>query len=189
MTVDSDRHLFGVFSRAAWLTWLARGRLYGELANRSMAARCLRRQEGRADVSPRNEKQLPARRLRTSRDRYQAFVQDYKHQRLDQVLEAEKEKGRRRPMPPARTPRNRPNASASAAASGASTCASTCAGSGRTATRSARVFVLALLAAGLEMIEPLFMRFIIDRVLLNTELDAAVAPDPPPPGRRRCSSA
>jgi ATP-binding cassette subfamily B protein len=31
-------------------------------------------------------------------------------------------------------------------------------------------FLLALLAAGLEMIEPLFMRFIIDRVLLNTSL-------------------
>ncbi|MGH7637326.1 MAG: ABC transporter ATP-binding protein, partial [Gemmatimonadaceae bacterium] len=35
------------------------------------------------------------------------------------------------------------------------------------------VFVLALLRAGLEMIEPLFMRFIIDRVLLNTALDVA----------------
>ena len=34
------------------------------------------------------------------------------------------------------------------------------------------LFVLALLAAGLEMIEPLFMRFIIDRVLLNTALDS-----------------
>ena len=32
-------------------------------------------------------------------------------------------------------------------------------------------FVLALTVAGLEMIEPLFMRFIIDRVLLNTSLD------------------
>jgi len=31
-------------------------------------------------------------------------------------------------------------------------------------------FGLALLAAGLEMVEPLFMRFIIDRVLLNTAL-------------------
>jgi ATP-binding cassette subfamily B protein len=31
--------------------------------------------------------------------------------------------------------------------------------------------VLALVVAGLEMIEPLFMRFIIDRVLLNAELD------------------
>jgi ATP-binding cassette, subfamily B, bacterial len=34
------------------------------------------------------------------------------------------------------------------------------------------VFVLALLRAGLEMIEPLFMRFIIDRSLLNTIADA-----------------
>src|SRR6476620_9890030 len=34
-------------------------------------------------------------------------------------------------------------------------------------------FLLALLAAGLEMIEPLFMRFIIDRVLLNTGLSRA----------------
>ncbi len=33
------------------------------------------------------------------------------------------------------------------------------------------VFVLALLRAGLEMVEPLFMRFIIDRVLLNRALD------------------
>jgi ATP-binding cassette subfamily B protein/subfamily B ATP-binding cassette protein MsbA len=39
--------------------------------------------------------------------------------------------------------------------------------------RVAVLFVLALLTAGLEMIEPLFMRFIIDRVLLNNELDTA----------------
>jgi len=31
-------------------------------------------------------------------------------------------------------------------------------------------FSVALIAAGLEMVEPLFMRFIIDRVLLNTAL-------------------
>jgi ATP-binding cassette subfamily B protein/subfamily B ATP-binding cassette protein MsbA len=37
----------------------------------------------------------------------------------------------------------------------------------------ALVFVLALTAAGLQMIEPLFMRFIIDRVLLNDSLDAS----------------
>jgi ATP-binding cassette subfamily B protein len=35
------------------------------------------------------------------------------------------------------------------------------------------VFLLALLVASLQMIEPLFMRFIIDRVLLNTGLDTA----------------
>jgi ATP-binding cassette, subfamily B, bacterial len=34
-------------------------------------------------------------------------------------------------------------------------------------------FLLALMAAALEMIEPLFMRFIIDRVLLNTALSKA----------------
>src|SRR5512143_289355 len=37
----------------------------------------------------------------------------------------------------------------------------------------AGIFVLALLGAGLEMIEPLFMRFITDRVLLSTGLGAA----------------
>jgi ATP-binding cassette subfamily B protein/subfamily B ATP-binding cassette protein MsbA len=36
----------------------------------------------------------------------------------------------------------------------------------------ATVFGLALLTAGLQMVEPLFMRFIIDGVLLNTALDA-----------------
>jgi ATP-binding cassette subfamily B protein/subfamily B ATP-binding cassette protein MsbA len=35
------------------------------------------------------------------------------------------------------------------------------------------VFLFAVIAAGLQMIEPLFMRFIIDRVLLNPGLDAA----------------
>jgi ATP-binding cassette subfamily B protein/subfamily B ATP-binding cassette protein MsbA len=37
----------------------------------------------------------------------------------------------------------------------------------------AGVFLLALVVAGMEMIEPLFMRFIIDRVLLNNTLDTA----------------
>src|SRR5205823_314516 len=34
-------------------------------------------------------------------------------------------------------------------------------------------FVIALLVAALQMIEPLFMRFMVDRVLLNTRLDSA----------------
>jgi ATP-binding cassette subfamily B protein/subfamily B ATP-binding cassette protein MsbA len=38
---------------------------------------------------------------------------------------------------------------------------------------TAAVFGLALLAAAIEMVEPLFMRFIVDRVLLNADLDAA----------------
>jgi ATP-binding cassette subfamily B protein/subfamily B ATP-binding cassette protein MsbA len=39
--------------------------------------------------------------------------------------------------------------------------------------RVAMVFALALAGTGLQMIEPLFMRFIIDRVLLNDALDTA----------------
>jgi ATP-binding cassette, subfamily B, bacterial len=35
------------------------------------------------------------------------------------------------------------------------------------------LFTLALIVTGLQMVEPLFMRYIIDRVLLNTELDTA----------------
>lgn len=35
------------------------------------------------------------------------------------------------------------------------------------------VFLLALIVAGMEMIEPLFMRYIIDRVLTNPDLDTA----------------
>ncbi|HEX6558701.1 MAG TPA: ABC transporter ATP-binding protein, partial [Longimicrobiales bacterium] len=37
----------------------------------------------------------------------------------------------------------------------------------------AGVFTLALIAAGLQMVEPLFMRFIVDRVLLNRAIDTA----------------
>ena len=37
----------------------------------------------------------------------------------------------------------------------------------------AGVFALAIVVAGMEMIEPLFMRFIVDRVLLNAGLDPA----------------
>ena len=37
----------------------------------------------------------------------------------------------------------------------------------------ALVFALALVTAGLEMVEPLFMRFIVDRVLLNGALTTA----------------
>src|SRR6478609_4315827 len=38
---------------------------------------------------------------------------------------------------------------------------------------TAMVFLFALIAAGLQMVEPLFMRFIIDKVLLATQLDTA----------------
>ena len=106
---------------------------------------------------------LPGTRLtgpshtRSSRQRYKAFVEDYRHKRLDDKIEATDKS----PAPDARgLPRARR----------------------REYLREygrwlwphrysiASVFVLALVITGLQMIEPLFMRFIIDRVLLSSGL-------------------
>ncbi|MGH7693871.1 MAG: ABC transporter ATP-binding protein, partial [Gemmatimonadaceae bacterium] len=106
-------------------------------------------------------------RPHSSRQRYSGFVEAYKARRLDAELEKADHKkpvdGGEIPTeeaPPARAKRRqylreylrwlRPHRYAVAG-----------------------VFVLALFVAGMEMIEPLFMRFIIDRVLLNTGLDAS----------------
>jgi ATP-binding cassette subfamily B protein/subfamily B ATP-binding cassette protein MsbA len=95
-------------------------------------------------------------RTRSSRERYRGFVQDYKQRRLDT-----------------------PPAEGTAAPQGQRR------GKRREFLREylrwlwphryavGALFLLALLVAGLEMIEPLFMRFIIDRVLLNADLDPA----------------
>src|SRR6266516_482582 len=110
---------------------------------------------------------------RSSRHRYRRFVQDYKHQRLDDSEEADENQKRRD----------------DSAKAGEDTAAPE---SKRALRRKRRehvreylrwlrphryavgaLFVLALLAAGLELLEPLFMRFIIDKVLLNTGLDAS----------------
>jgi ATP-binding cassette subfamily B protein/subfamily B ATP-binding cassette protein MsbA len=108
---------------------------------------------------------------RNSRERYRRFVEDYKHKRLD---DSEDDKQSQKQPDDA------------AKADGAA--------SSPESKRERRIqrrkymreylrwlrphryevtalFVLALMVAGLEMIEPLFMRFIIDRVLLNTNLD------------------
>src|SRR5688572_30206609 len=109
---------------------------------------------------------------RTSRDRYRRFVHDYKLKRLD---DSEDEENQKSDESPAKDGKAKSPAES------------------RLERRTKRrkymreylrwlkphryavgaLFVLALLAAGLEMIEPLFMRFIIDRVLLNTGLDTA----------------
>ncbi|HEU4993475.1 MAG TPA: ABC transporter ATP-binding protein [Gemmatimonadaceae bacterium] len=99
------------------------------------------------------------RQTRFSRQRYREFVQDYRKQRLDEALEASEEgasaaqarrarRGKRRQFLSEYLRWLKPHRY------------------GLTA-----VFILALVVAGLQMIEPLFMRFIIDRVLLNTGLD------------------
>jgi len=97
---------------------------------------------------------------RSSRQRYRAFVEDFKHRRLD---EAALPSGSGTPKDAPRDKRDtrrqyvreylrwlRPHRYAVAG-----------------------VFALALVVAGLQMVEPLFMRFIIDRVLLNQSLDSA----------------
>jgi ATP-binding cassette, subfamily B, bacterial len=94
-------------------------------------------------------------RPRSSRQRYRVFVQDYRQRRLDDTIDVASPEPQR-----ARRGKRReylreylrwlgPHRYAVGA-----------------------VFVLALVGAGLQMVEPLFMRFIIDRVLLNTALDA-----------------
>ena len=93
-------------------------------------------------------------RPRSSRQRYKGFVQDYQQRRLDDAEPAGEERkpgsGRRREYLRDYLKWLGPYRYAVAA-----------------------VFLLALIGAGMQMIEPLFMRFIIDRVLLNTALDAA----------------
>ena len=97
---------------------------------------------------------------RSSRQRYRAFVEDFKHRRLD---EASLPSGNGTPKDPPHDKRDRRREYV------------------REYLRWLRphryavagVFALALVVAGLQMIEPLFMRFIIDRVLLNQSLDSA----------------
>jgi ATP-binding cassette, subfamily B, bacterial len=99
-------------------------------------------------------------RARSSRQRYEAFVEDYRHKRLDDKTGATDKS----PAPDARgLPRARR----------------------REYLREygrwlwphrysiAIVFAFALVITALQMIEPLFMRFIIDRVLLSSGLDQA----------------
>lgn len=103
---------------------------------------------------------------RSSRQRYRQFVDDYKHRRLDEAEDADKKKPQpgesgktgAEPEPPRRGKRREylreyirwlwPHRYA-----------------------VGTLIVLALAVAGLEMIEPLFMRFIVDRILLKPELD------------------
>ena len=95
------------------------------------------------------------KRPRSSRQRYQAFVQDYRQCRLDDAgapaTECAKPRvGKRREYLLEYVRWLRPHGVAVAG-----------------------LFLLALLVAGLQMVEPLFMRFIIDRVLLNTQIDGS----------------
>jgi ATP-binding cassette subfamily B protein/subfamily B ATP-binding cassette protein MsbA len=101
----------------------------------------------------------PLRRARSSRQRYLGFVQDYKDRRLD-----DKENPDGQPTSSAETKTERRNKRRMYLREY---------GRWLWPHRFAVVgfLVLALLVAGLQMVEPLFMRFIIDRILLNPNLD------------------
>src|SRR4029079_13270728 len=110
---------------------------------------------------------------RSSRRRYLVFVKDYHEQKLDEKLEAENAKKSSVPAdktPAELSPKKR-----------------RLFGKGKQRKyvgdylrwlkphryKIALVFTLALITGGAEMIQPLFMRVIIDHVLLNQALDTA----------------
>jgi ATP-binding cassette subfamily B protein/subfamily B ATP-binding cassette protein MsbA len=113
-------------------------------------------------------------RPRSSRQRYAIFVDDYKQQRLDEALDAE---GKSKTPEPAGEDSKAPREKRSGLGLRR--------GKRREYLREylrwlrpyrfalTGLFLLALIRAGMEMIEPLFMRFIVDRVLLNDALDTA----------------
>jgi len=113
------------------------------------------------------------RHARSSRQRYKHFVRDYHDRRLDDRTD---EASGKRPIAEGVKPDVAESEEAKPALLG---------GKRREYIREylrwlkphrygvAILFVLALIGTGLQMIEPLFMRFIIDRVLLNTALDTA----------------
>ena len=103
-------------------------------------------------------------RPRSSRQKYKVFREDYRQRRLDQAIESDGRRPDSSEQPDVQKKQKRDR---------------------REQLRDyvrwlkphrlavAAVFLLALLAAGLEMVEPLFMRHIVDRVLLNADLDPA----------------
>jgi ATP-binding cassette subfamily B protein/subfamily B ATP-binding cassette protein MsbA len=100
---------------------------------------------------------------RSSRQRYQHFVQDYRHRRLDEASD---------PSPGPKPAPDRGWAFWRRRGQGREYLRDYLRWLRPHRTAVAGVFLLALIGAGLQMIEPLFMRFIIDRVLMDQALDA-----------------
>ena len=117
-----------------------------------------------------NERPALPERPRSSRRRYRAFVQDYKRRRLDDSAEGEEPK-RSEDSTNAGEDVSQPDSQRKPR------------GKRREYLREylrwlwphryavGALLVIALLGAGLQMVEPLFMRFLIDGVLLNTKLE------------------
>jgi ATP-binding cassette subfamily B protein len=100
--------------------------------------------------------------LRSSKRRYLEFVEDYRRRRLDEKTRAQapSEEGDAPPEP------DRPPADLRRAY-----LREYLHWLGPHRTAFAVVFLLALMGAGLQMVEPLFMRFVVDRVLLAQGVD------------------
>jgi ATP-binding cassette subfamily B protein/subfamily B ATP-binding cassette protein MsbA len=105
--------------------------------------------------------ELPrANRPHTSRQRYNEFVDDHRHNRLDELTDARSGRARLENDDHARKQKRREYV--------------------REYVKWLRphwrrlsiVFGLAVVAAAIQLVEPLFMRHIIDRVLLNTDMNA-----------------
>jgi ATP-binding cassette subfamily B protein/subfamily B ATP-binding cassette protein MsbA len=122
-------------------------------------------------------------RPRSSRHRYRVFVEDYKHRKLDEKTDALSGRGRASDGSEPNGAEPLSEANGKAPERGRRPLRNLLRGSRgdylREYVRWLRphryqvlaVFLFALLAAGLQMVEPLFMRFIIDRVLLDQTLD------------------
>jgi ATP-binding cassette, subfamily B, bacterial len=119
-----------------------------------------------------SERVAPPERPRSSRQRYRAFVQDYKHRKLDDSDGAQDQNQPNGPPNAAEQPAQEESQPKSR-------------GKRREYLREylrwlkphryavGALLLIALVGAGLEMVEPLFMRFMVDGILLKTNLDAA----------------
>jgi ATP-binding cassette, subfamily B, bacterial len=110
---------------------------------------------------------------RSSRQRYRLFVDDYLHGRLDAKVDGEQNGARLEPTDGAiesGEPKSRPWRRLALRGKRREYLRDYLRWLGPLRGALALVFVLALGRAGLEMVEPLFMRYIVDRVLLNTAL-------------------
>src|SRR5262245_24580032 len=127
---------------------------------------------------PSEPETLGLRPPRSSRHRYLKFVADYKQRRLDALIEGTDEETRPSEEPkPEEGPEKKRSSWQEALGFKR--------GKRREYLREYLIWlwphgyavavlaVLAFLVAAMEMAEPLFMRFIIDRVLLNTGLESA----------------
>ncbi len=109
----------------------------------------------------------------SSRRRYQGFVEDYQQQRLDDSEDADENQKHRGDSTKAGEKNATPESKRERKAKRREYLREYLRWLKPHRYAVGALFAFALVAAGLEMVEPLFMRFIVDHVLLNTKLDTA----------------